>query len=1206
MLEVIILFYRKTAKGPCDINQHQNRAPPPFGRLYFKARVRNIRQMGIIVRLLLASFLWISCSSPIPELPADAPRILVFTRTTEYRHENIEPGLEILETEAKRRGIAVDTTEDSKLFSREALAPYRAVVFFNTTGDVLNREEQVAFERYIQAGGGFVGIHAAADTEWKNNAWPWYTRLVGAAFLSHPNEPSNVQRATVRRVDSDDPATAAIPESWEHEDEWYDYQRFSDGVDVLLRVDEETYQGGQTGEFHPISWKRSFDGGRSFYTGLGHTEDSFSEEIFLDHLFGGTRWAMGDGQGPPDLDYDKSSPLPWRITQETIARSIGEPIAFEFSPDGGLYIIERRGRIHYLDPLTREVSAAGELQVYSEAENGLMGITFAPDFPETAHGYLYYATDEGGRHRYRLSRFEFRDGKLLPETEKVMMEVGIDPGETGHEGGDLQFDVEGNLWISTGDDSYPQAIDGYAPMNESLPTQNALGTSANSQDLRGKILRIRPQPDGSYTIPNGNLFADLEQGRPEIYVMGLRNPFRFHFDDRTQTLYWGEIGPDANDDHPERGPRGYDEFNRTKTPGFFGWPLFIQNNLAYRPWDMSKGAATGPFFDPANPRNDSPANDGLRELPAPQPSWIAYPYALDDQFFELGGGDAMGASRRAGRSAMSGPVYYADQYPAETAFPDYYDGKLILYDFMRDWVLLAEMDADGNLAKIEPLSELDLNSPIDLTIGPDGSIWVLEYGSNWFTDNEDSQVSRISYFAKDNPPPVAVAEVSPLNSAAPATIVLDATESWDRNPDDSMQWEWWITDATGEHKRVASEETATHQISEPGIYAIELVVTDEGGSSSRDKRTVKIGNAPPQIRVDLDGNRSFFGKDSVGYIVSVVDLEDGSTRTGAIKPEDVLIEFDFSADGFAAGSEGNTHENTLAVNHEVEGCGSCHAQEITSAGPSLRAIADRYAADPNAVERLADRVRNGGTGEWGDRAMPAHEHLSTDRARELVEQILDLSPDRPRKSGLPLQGRLVFEDHGATLQPNQWMDSSTPAQYRLRVSYTDRGGDRVGPLSAETEIVFAHPNVRAALFDETAGTMTVVAPESSLVPADLIGVPLVIAIAPDSFISFEGIDLRGVARVDMIATALSAFMEGGRIEVRQGAVDGTLIDSLEVESRLLPSEQKFSASLVEFNEVEDLFFVFQPLDPTEENSGALLALLSVNFVTEEDSAEGEN
>ncbi len=1144
---------------------------------------------------MLAGLSWISCSAPIPDLPADAPEILVFTRTTEYRHENIEAGLAAMELEGKRRGIAVDTTDDPTVFTKEALAPYRAVVFFNTTGDVLDRNQQVAFERYIQAGGGFVGIHAAADTEWKNNAWPWYTRLVGAAFLSHPNEPSNVQTATVRLVSPNHPSTATLPDAWEHEDEWYDYQRFSEGVDVLLRVDEETYQGGATGEFHPIAWKRIFDGGRSFYTGLGHTEDSFSEELYLDHLFGGIRWSMGDGQGPPALQYEQSAPLPWRVMSETIARSIGEPIAFEFNPDGELYIIERRGRIRHLDPATGEVSDAGQLEVYAEAENGLMGITFAPDFEQTAHGYLYYATDAEGRYRYRLSRFEFRDKAILPETETLLLEVEIDPGETGHEGGDLQFDAQGNLWISTGDDSYPQAIDGYAPMNESNPTQNALGTSANSQDLRGKILRIHPTADGSYTIPEGNLFSDPDEGRPEIYVMGLRNPFRFTFDDRTETLYWGEIGPDANEDHPERGPRGYDEFNRTKEPGFFGWPLFIENNLPYRPWDMTKGAATGPFFDPQNPRNDSPANDGLRELPPPQPSWIAYPYALDDKFFELGGGDAMGVSRRAGRSAMSGPVYYTDRYPAETAFPDYYDGKLILYDFMRDWILLAEIDDQGEIAKIEPLSELDLNSPIDLTVGPDGSIWVLEYGSNWFSDNEDSRVTRISYFSSNNPPPVALADVSPINSAAPSTLALDGSRSWDRNPDDSMQWEWSVTNSDGQREVFSNEEIATHQLLEPGVYTIDLLVTDEGGSTSTSSHKVQVGNAPPKIIVQLEGNQSFFSKEPLAYSVRVEDLEDGSTDNGSIRAEDVFVEFDFSTDGFASGMASNTHGNTLAINHEVEGCGSCHAEEISSAGPALRDIADRYASDPDALEILAARVRSGGSGHWGDRAMPAHEHLTVDRARELVDQILNLSPDRPQTPGLPLQGELSFRKHAESMQPNQWMDASTPAQYRLRITYEDRGGDIIGPLPSEAELIFSHPNVRAALFNDTAGTMTVVPPESSIVPEDLAGVPLVIATTPGGFVSFTGVDLTEIVRVDMIATALSAFMEGGRIDVRKDRIDGPLIGSVDVESRLLPSKENFSVSLDKIDGVHDLFFVFQPLDPTEEANGALLALLSVNF-----------
>ena len=229
--------------------------------------------------------------------------------------------------------------------------------------------------------------------------------------------------------------------------------------------------------------------------------------------------------------------------------------------------------------------------------------------------------------------------------------------------------------------------------------------------------------------------------------------------------------------------------------------------------------------------------------------------------------------------------------------------------------------------------------------------------------------------------------------------------------------------------------------------------------------------------------------------------------------------------------------------------------------------------------------------------MPAHEHLSTDRARELVEQILNLSPERTGKPSLPLQGSLSFDQHAATVKPNEWMDTSTPAQYRLRVSYTDRGGDVIGPLTSDTEILFSHPHVRAALFDDTASTMTIMAPESSLIPEDLVGVPLVIATTPGGFVSFENIDLHGVDRVDIVATALSAFMEGGRIEVRQGAVDGPLIDTVAVESRLIPGKENFSANLEKLDGMTDLFFVFQTLDPEEESSGALLVLLSVNFVS---------
>ena len=179
--------------------------------------------------------------------------------------------------------------------------------------------------------------------------------------------------------------------------------------------------------------------------------------------------------------------------------------------------------------------------------------------------------------------------------------------------------------------------------------------------LRGKILRIRVNEDGTYTIPDGNLFPKgMAKTRPEIYVMGDRNPYRISVDQKTGFLYWGEVGPDANNDSMEtRGPRGYDEFNQARQAGFFGWPFFIANNLPYREYDYATGKS-GAAFDPAKPMNNSRNNTGLQQLPPAQPAFIWYPYAASKDFPQLGSG---------GRCAMAGPVYYPDMYPKETRYP---------------------------------------------------------------------------------------------------------------------------------------------------------------------------------------------------------------------------------------------------------------------------------------------------------------------------------------------------------------------------------------------------------------------------------------------------------------------------------------------------------------------------------------------------------
>jgi cytochrome c len=218
--------------------------------------------------------------------PAKPPRILVFYKTSGFYHQSIPTGRAAIAKLGQENNIQVDTTKDDRYFVQDSLQHYAAVVFLSTTMNVLNGDQQTAFEKYIQAGGGFVGIHAAADTEYD---WPWYNKLVGAYFLSHPR----IQKAVIDVTDKTHQATSFLPEKWERTDEWYNYKSINPDIKVLAKLDESSYQGGANGGNHPIIWYHEFDGGRAFYTGLGHTNESFSEPLFLRHLLEGIRYAIG-------------------------------------------------------------------------------------------------------------------------------------------------------------------------------------------------------------------------------------------------------------------------------------------------------------------------------------------------------------------------------------------------------------------------------------------------------------------------------------------------------------------------------------------------------------------------------------------------------------------------------------------------------------------------------------------------------------------------------------------------------------------------------------------------------------------------------------------------------------------------------------------------------------------------------------------------
>ena len=244
--------------------------------------------------VICASYLVLSgCSSEVPSESKAQPQVLVFSKTMGWRHKSIETGQEALVKLGIEKGFAVTVSEDSSLFTAEKLKKFGTIVFLNTTGDIFNAEQQAAMEGYIRSGGGFVGIHSATDTEWQENTWDWYQELVGATFLSHPSD-SNVRQGKLSVVNTDHPSTKSIATEFNFTDEWYDYRYINEARTDLITIDQPSYDSSLKNPAHPVSWYHEFDGGRSFYTNMGHRNESFSDALFLEHIAGGIAYALGE------------------------------------------------------------------------------------------------------------------------------------------------------------------------------------------------------------------------------------------------------------------------------------------------------------------------------------------------------------------------------------------------------------------------------------------------------------------------------------------------------------------------------------------------------------------------------------------------------------------------------------------------------------------------------------------------------------------------------------------------------------------------------------------------------------------------------------------------------------------------------------------------------------------------------------------------
>jgi len=674
------------------------------------------------------------------------PRILVFSKTAGYRHASIDTGKLAIMKLGEENNFIVDTTEDASKFTEDNLKKYAAIVFLSTTGNVLNAKQEAAFERFIQAGGGFTGIHSATDTEYD---WIWDARLVGANFLSHPK----IQPAKIIVTDKENMATKHLPEIWERTDEWYNFKKPNKDVHVLLKIDETSYEGGKMNNDHPMAWYHEYDGGRAFYTELGHTEASYADSNYLKHILGGIQYAIGNNK----LDYSKAKtefpPDEKFFTKNNLVTGeFFEPTEMTILPNLDILVVQRRGEILIYKNDEKKLKLAGKLNVYFKtlkdstvnAEDGLLGICKDPNFEKNNWVYIFYSPADSSVNR--LSRFVLKNDEIDMSSEKIVLQFYSQREICCHTGGSVAFGPDGLLYVSTGDNSTPfnekgqRFVNrGFAPIDDRPGHEkyDARRTASNTNDLRGKIIRIKLNDDGTYSIPDGNLFAkDQPKTKPEIFVMGNRNPYRISVDQKTGYLYWGEVGPDAaNDSFATRGPRGYDEINQARKAGYFGWPLFIANNLAYHEYNYNTGE-TGSLFDTSNPINNSRNNTGLTELPKPQSAFIWYPYGVFNDF-QMGSG---------GRTAMAGPVYYKDMYPGKNGLPDYYNGKLFIYDWIRNIIKAVSLEPNGDFYKMEPfLENTKLAAPIDMELGPDGHIYILEYGLGWFSKNKDSGLSRIDY-----------------------------------------------------------------------------------------------------------------------------------------------------------------------------------------------------------------------------------------------------------------------------------------------------------------------------------------------------------------------------------------------------------------------------------------------------------------------------
>ncbi|WP_433305439.1 carbohydrate-binding protein [Actinoplanes sp. CA-030573] len=569
--------------------------------------------------------------------------------------------------------------------------------------------------------------------------------------------------------------------------------------------------------------------------------------------------------------------------QVSLARGsaeLGEAMSLAVLPSRSVLHTARNGVVRVTDA-AGNTKVAGTIPVYTHDEEGMQGVAVDPGFATNRWIYLYYSpplsTPAGDapttgtaadftawKGHLNLSRFTLNaDETINLASEVVMLTVDNDRGQCCHVGGDIDFDAAGNLYLTTGDDTNPFESQAYTPIDERTnrnPQFDAQRSAANTNDLRGKVLRIKPQPDGTYAIPAGNMFAPgTANTRPEIYAMGFRNPFRMSVDKPTGIVYLGDYGPDAGAADPNRGPGGQVEFDRITGPGFYGWPYCTGTNTTaetYNDYTFPSGPSGAKFNCAGGPVNNSFRNTGLQTLPAAKPSWIRYGFDFSPP--EFGSGS---------ESPMGGPVYrYDPALNSPIKFPQSLDGRYFAGEYGRRWIKAIQVNSNGTYGEISSFPWTG-TQVMDMAFGPDGALYVLDYG----TGANDQALYRIEYIGGGNRSPVAVASANRTSGPNPLTVTFSSAGSNDPKGG-ALTYLWTFGDGT---TSTAASPTKTYTSN--GNFVATLRVTDPTGLSGTASVPITVGNTAPTVTLTTpaDGTLFSFG-DTVPFTVTVSDPEDGT------------------------------------------------------------------------------------------------------------------------------------------------------------------------------------------------------------------------------------------------------------------------------------------------------------------------------------------